>query len=494
MTRFTFFLLTLCFLFVNLSAKQSDKEKPKNVLMILVDDLKPTFGAYGTEWVHSPNMDKLAAKGMRFDRAYCNTAVCGPSRNNLLIGLRSTTTGLYTLSQNFRKKMPESITLMQYFMQHGYRTEGVGKIFHIGHGNVGDDFSWSLPFHPDKVIDYVLEESTNGQLTREEAYFSNQVLGNINSLPRGAAWEKADVDDDAYADGRIALEGIRRLREAKKSDQPFFLALGFVKPHLPFCAPAKYWDLYDRSQFKLTERDIPPTGAPRYAGKPKASEIGNFKPVPSDGEIPDDMARTLNHGYYAALSYMDAQLGRVIDELERLGMAENTVIMLWGDHGYHFGDHGTWTKHTNYEQDNRIPLVFVSPDLIEPGSSTDAFVETVDIFPTLAKLAGLPLPVVPQGLDGESLIPILMNEKNSIRNHAYHCFRRDKRLGRAIRTDRYRMVEWREFGAPLNTAIYELYDYKEDKLESNNIADSNPKVLNQLKAILASHPEAVFNE
>ena len=206
------------------------------------------------------------------------------------------------------------------------------------------------------------------------------------------------------------------------------------------------------------------------------------------------MARTLIHGYYAALSYMDTQLGRVIDELERLGMAENTVIMLWGDHGYHFGDHGTWTKHTNYEQDNRIPLVFVNPDVIQPGSSTEAFAETVDVFPTLAMLAGLPLPVVPQGLDGKSLMPILMNEKNSLRNHAYHCFRRGNRLGRAIRTERYRMVEWRVFGAPLSKAIYELYDYNDDKLESNNIADSNPKVLNHLKTILATHPEAVLSK
>jgi iduronate 2-sulfatase len=464
----------------------------KNVLMILVDDLKPEFGTYGADYVVSPNLDKLASRGMRFDRAYCNQAVCAPSRNNLMVGLRSTSTGLYGLSQGFREVVPDAVTLTQYFMQNGYAAEGVGKIFHIGHGNYGDEASWSSPFHKDKVVDYVLEESTGGQLTREEAYFSNLKLDNIKTLPRGAAWEKADVDDDAYADGRIALEGIKRLRRFKEGGEPFFLALGFTKPHLPFCAPSKYWDLYRNEQFSLTERDTLPDGAPPYAGKTKVHELTNFKPVPEDGEnISAVMQRTLIHGYYAALSYMDAQLGRVLDELDRLGLAENTIIVLWGDHGYHFGDHGTWTKHTNYEADNRIPLLLVAPGITRPGSSTQAFAETVDVYPTLVELAGLPAPVVPQGLDGKSLLPVLTDPEMTVRDHAYHAFNRGPRIGRAIRTDRYRMVEWKRAGAPEKTAQYELYDYKEDALEKKNIAASNPEVLSRMKAILAKHPEAV---
>lgn len=476
---------------VFLGAQAAEKQRP-NVLMILVDDLKPVFGAYGADWVHSPNLDRLAARGMRFDRAYCNQAVCGPSRYNLLTGLRSTTTGLYDLKTEFREVIPDAVTLMQYFMQHGYRSEGVGKVFHIGHGNYGDDASWSVPFCPDKVVDYVLEESTGGKLTREEAYFSNQMLDRIRSLPRGAAWEKADVPDEAYADGRIAAEAVRRLRQAAESDTPFFLAVGFAKPHLPFCAPSKYWNLYDPEQFDLTSRDTLPEGAPSYAGKTKIHELTNFKPIPPNGEnIPAEMQRTLIHGYFAALSYMDAQLGKVLDALDRTGLADNTIVMLWGDHGYHFGDHGTWTKHTNYEQDNHIPLIFVAPGVVKPASVTKSFAETVDIYPTLAELAGLPAPDVPLGLDGNSLVPVLENPEASVRDHAYHAFNRGMRIGRAVRTDRYRMVEWKVPGAPDVAAEYELYDYQADKLEQKNLANDKPELLSRMKAVLAAHPEAV---
>ena len=201
------------------------------------------------------------------------------------------------------------------------------------------------------------------------------------------------------------------------------------------------------------------------------------------------MQRTLIHGYYAALSYMDAQLGRVLDELDRLGLAENTIIVLWGDHGYHFGDHGTWTKHTNYEADNRIPLLLIAPGITRPGSSTQAFAETVDVYPTLVELAGLPRPDVSQGLDGKSLLPVLTDPEMTVRDHAYHAFNRGPRIGRAIRTERYRMVEWKRAGAPESKAQYELYDYKEDALERKNIAASNPEVLSRMKAIWRDIPK-----
>jgi len=460
-------------------------ERP-NVLLILVDDLKPSFGAYGDTWVHSTNLDRLAARGTRFDMAYCNQAVCAPARNNLLTGARSTSLGVYSLGYNSRRAVPNAVTMPQYFKQHGYHAAGIGKVFHIGHGNVGDDASWSVPFQPDKVIDYVLPESTDGQLTKEEALFSNKPA---QGLPRGAAWEAADVDDSAYADGRMAAEGIERLQAYKASAQPFFLALGFTKPHLPFCAPKKYWDLYDPREMKLAEVTVPPAGAPEYAGK-TIGELNQCKPVPNEPPLTEELTRTLIHGYYAALSYMNAQVGRVLDEVDRLGLNENTIIVLWGDHGYHLGDHGMWTKHTNYEQANRIPMIISAPGVTKPESRSGALVETVDIYPTLCELAGLPAPTGPQPIDGRSLVPVLKNPATSIRDHVYHCFPKGNRLGRAIRTERYRLVEWKPWEVSSTAAEYELYDYQRDPLETKNLAEANPDIAAQLKKLLATHPEA----
>ena len=476
-------------LFCGLVSVQANAQDRPNVLMILVDDLKPSFAAYGEEWVHSPNLDRLAARGMRFDAAYCNQAVCAPSRNNLLLGARSTSLGIYGLGYHFRRAYPDAVTLPQYFMQQGYHVAGIGKVFHIGHGNKNDESSWSVPFLPDKVIDYVLPESTDGKLTREEALFSNQ---SARGLPRGAAWEAADVEDDAYADGRIASEGIERLRHYhdQADDFPFFLMLGFTKPHLPFCAPRKYWQLYDRQKIPKPAIRKYPDGAPAYAAKWELGELNQYKPVPQKLPLDDQLERTLIHGYYASLSYMDAQLGRVLDELERLELDDNTIVLLWGDHGYHLGDHGAWTKHTNYEQANRIPLVISAPGVTQPGSSTRALVESVDLFPTLVELAGLAPFQGEQPWDGTSLLPVLHDPQKSIRDHAYHCYPRGKRMGRAIRTTRHRLVEWKEIGASPETAQYELYDYEQDPLETRNLAEEDQDNLRRLIAIVKKHPEA----
>lgn len=466
-----------------------------NLLLLLVDDLKPTLGCYGDPLAKTPNLDRLASRGMRFDSAYCNQAVCAPSRNNLMLGSRSTTLGIYDLGTHFRKAEPEAVTMLQYFMKHGWRTEGVGKVFHVGHGNHDDTSSWSVPFKPEKVVEYLKpENSAGGQLTREEAYFTNQKLGQNRSLPRGAAWEIADVPDNAYADGRIADEGIRRLKIAKeKVGQPFFLVLGFVKPHLPFCAPKKYWDQHDPAAFNLASRTTPPEGAPPYAGK-SLLELNQYTPVPEHPPLHEELQRKLIHGYYAATSFMDAQAGRVLDALDELNLAQNTLIVLWGDNGWHLGDHGMWTKHTNYEQANRIPLIIVAPAVAKPGTNTRHLVETVDLYPTLAELAGLPRPHVPQSIDGISLVPVLRNPSIRVRDHAFHAFPRQRGgqtvLGRAIRTDRYRLVEWKAPGAPADTAELELYDYEEDPLETRNVAAGSPEVVTRLRSILARHPEA----
>ena len=469
-------------------------QKP-NLLLLCVDDLKPLLGCYGDALAKTPNLDRLAARGMRFDLAYCNQAVCAPSRNNLMLGTRSTTLGLYNLATNFRQVAPEAVTLTQYFMRHGWRAEGIGKILHVGHGNHDDDASWSVPFQADKVVEYLRSEnSAGGRLTREEAYFTNQRLDDNRRLPRGAAWEIADVPDHAYADGRIADEGIRRLRAAgERGGQPFLLALGFVKPHLPFTAPKRYWDLHDRQLFKLAARQTPPDSAPAYAGK-TLGELNQYEPVPATGPLDADLQRTLIHGYHACVSYVDAQIGRVLAELDRLKLSTNTIIVLWGDNGWHLGDHGAWTKHTNYEQANRIPLLIIAPGVAKPGTHTKQLAETVDLFPTLAELASLPKPEVPQRVEGVSLVPVLRNPVARVRDHAYHAFPRQRAeqqvIGRAIRSERYRLVEWKHPGAPAATADLELYDYKTDPAETKNLAKDLPKIVKQLRAVLARHPEA----
>jgi arylsulfatase A-like enzyme len=472
--------------------EQSAAGKP-NILLILVDDLRPALGCYGDRAAITPHMDSLAARGMRFDLAYCNQAVCAPSRFTLLLGSHSTSTALYDLGSQLRRRLPDAVTLPQYFARHGYYTESLGKVFHIGHGNQGDPQSFMAEHFHDKVIEYVDAASTDGgQLTREEAYFTNQQLGQIGSLPRGAAFESPDVADTAYADGRVAAETVRRLQAARERRQrgtPFFMAVGFARPHLPFSAPRKYWDLHDPARLPQADFREPPADAPPVALK-KNNELANYKPVPADGIVSADLARQLIHGYYASTSFVDAQIGKILDELDRLELARETIVVLWGDHGFHLGDHGFWTKHTNYEQATRIPLVIVAPGVAEPGSSTRQLAESVDLFPTLAELAGLPKPSVPQPLDGLSLVPVLRDPAARVRDHAYHVYPKAK-LGRAIRTERYRLVEWKGAGEAPEAAKLELYDYQLEPLETRNLAAEQPEIVSQLRTKLARHGDPV---
>ena len=462
-----------------------------NVVLICVDDLKPLLGCYGDKTIKSPGIDRLAARGVMFERAFCNQAVCAPSRNALMTGLRPTTLGIYELGTFFRKAVPDAVTLSQQFMKNGYRAEAMGKIFHVGHGNHNDPDSWSVP-HWQRGATYAQKTNAQAQ-SREEALFSNTSRAAANKLPRGAAVECADVPDSTYVDGQIADEAIRRLRSAKeRPDQPFFMALGFIKPHLPFVAPKKYWDLYRRSQFEPHKLQTPPQGAPEFAPT-TWGELRNYSDIPDTGQLDADLQRLLIHGYHAAVSYMDAQLGRVLDELDRLELAKNTIIVLWGDHGWHLGDHGMWCKHTNYEQATRIPLVVCAPGVTKPGGKTSALAETVDIYPSLCELAGLPIPA---GLDGSSFAAALKNPGTAKTKEAvFHVYPRSPRglgelYGRAVRTERYRLVEWKKAGADPETAILELYDYPADPEESKNLAGSQPEIVAKLRAILAKQPEA----
>ena len=489
-------LFLVCFIYEGIYGQVNFEDQNKlNVILILVDDLKPTLGIYGDSLSKSPNIDRLAAEGLRFNLAYANQAVCAPSRYNLMLGKRSTSTGLYQFGVNFRDVYPEIETLPQIFKNNGYHTESIGKVYHIGHGNINDEQSWSVPHHSDKVIEYILPKSNNYELTREEAYFENYNLYSkekidINKLSRGAAWESPDVLDEAYADGRIARHAINRLRYLSQSkNQPFFLAIGFVRPHLPFSVPKKYWDLYQKDKLPQPQFERPPKDAPKYAVK-RGGEINNFSPIdPSKILLSKELKQNLIHGYYASVSYMDEQMGRVMKEVKRLKLDKNTIIILWGDHGWHLGDHGIWTKHTNYEQATRIPLIIKAPGYTSKNTECNQTVETVDLYPTLTDLADLKRKSPIHKLDGKSLGPIIKDSLIDLKDHIYHSYIRKGNLGEAIRDSRYRMVRWTNL-TDKNKIEYELYDYKEDPSERINIAQKRKKVLNLFLEKLNSYPAA----
>jgi len=484
--------LVLSIFSIGLSQNLIGAAAKPNVLFICIDDLKPLLGCYGDKRIRSPNIDRLAQRGMLFECAYCNQAVCAPSRNSLLTGVRPTTSGIYDLGTNFRVSAPDVVTLPQHFKQHGYRTEGLGKIFHVGHGNHEDPESWSVPPFGGKSIFYALPQSHDPSgPTREEALFANQSAA---GKPRGAPYESADVPDNTYPDGQIADEAIRRLQSARERSEPFFLAVGFLKPHLPFCAPKKYWDLYQRDSFYVPDLRKPPEGAPPYAPT-TWGEVRNYSDIADVGPLDDEKGRALIHGYHAAVSFVDAQLGRVIDELDKLQLSTNTIIVLWGDHGWHLGDHGMWSKHTNYEEATHIPLLIVASGVAKPATRSRALVETVDLYPTLCELAALPEPHNSQPLEGKSLVPVLKDSTAKNKDAIFHVFPRNRRpdgaiLGRAVRTERYRLVEWKKPGAPSSTADFELYDYQSDPLETKNLASAKPNIVKQLEAILSAQPEA----
>lgn len=460
-----FFVLLCCLHAANIGFGA----KP-NVLLVCVDDLKPLINCYGESIAKTPNIDRFARSSMQFERAYCNQAVCSPSRNALLVGLRPQSLGIYDLPTNFRKTAPNAITMPEHFKANGYETQSLGKIFHVGHGNVDDSRSWSVPSFRARTGAYALDSNRSK-----------------NADGKGAPTESADVPDDRYDDGSTALEAIRRIEDAsKKPGTPFFIAVGFIRPHLPFVAPKKYWDMHDPSAIALAAIREAPKDAPAYAPQ-YGGELRNYADLPKSGSIPDAMQRHLIHGYLAATSYMDAQFGLVLDALDRLSLRSNTIVVFWGDHGWHLGDHGMWCKHTTYEQATRIPLLISAPGY--PTGKSQAFIESVDLYPTLCELAGIPQP---DGLDGKSQVQVLSRKSDSVRDHAIQVYPRNRQgtqvLGRAIRTSRYRMVQWMPIAGDESDAEYELYDYQNDPLETINVANTQTSILKDLKAILSRHP------
>lgn len=438
-------------------AARAPRVRGPNVLFIAVDDLRPELGCYGSARAISPHIDRLAASGTVFDRAYCQQAVCSPSRTSLLTGCRPDTTRVYDLETHFRKTLPNVVTLPQHFMRNGYRAQGLSKIFH---GSLNDPASWSVPWWRPASPQYRLNESAEG-LTVPAAIPGTKVPGGR----RGRPYECADVPDRAYADGETADRAIAVLREAAKS--PFFLAVGFLKPHLPFVAPKRYWDLYDRAALALAADRAAPKGFPPLAGT-NWGELRAYAGVPAGGPVPDDLARTLIHGYLACVSYIDAQVGRVLAELDALGLRKDTVVVLWGDHGWKLGEHGMWCKHTNFEWDTRSTLIVSAPGQKAAGAHTRALTEFVDIYPGLCDLCGLDKPA---HLEGTSLAPLLDEPSRPWKKAAFSQYPRGAGvMGTSIRTDRFRYTEWRQRPGGKVQAV-ELYDHLEDGGEDRNVAD-----------------------
>lgn len=437
-----------------------------NVLFLVADDMRPELGCYGHPLVQSPHLDRLAAQGLRFNRAYCQEALCNPSRASLLTGLRPETLGVYDLITHFRDQKPEVVTLPQLFKQNGYRSLSVGKIFHVTNGNHDDPESWSEPpWHGPRASARPATNPSPAAAKPKSKKKKAITPDRSNTMP----FDNPDCDDDDLIDGQIATQAIAVLNRIK--DQPFFLGVGFHKPHLPFVAPRKYWELYDSQQLQLASNPFLPKDAPALASN-NASELRRYKSIPATGAIPDATARQLLQGYYACISYTDAQIGRVLRELDRLGLRDNTIVIFFGDHGYHLGDHGTWNKRTNWETATRAPLLISVPNQSNRGAVSEALVEFTDLYPTLADLCGLKPPA---DLEGLSFRPLLENPHADWKQAAFSIYpKKDPELGpvvgRAMRTPQYRLVEWAASESDFKT--YELYDELADPEENVNLANA----------------------
>jgi len=429
--------------------------QPPNVLFIIVDDLRTELGVYGATHIKSPSIDALAAEGVRFENAYTNVPVCGASRASILTGLRPTRDRFVTYYTRIDEDAPDAVTLHSLFNSNGYHTESIGKVLHHADDAPG---GWSVkPWHPQSEVSAEVDTG----------FRDYQTAGNIRrNKATGAtpAYESADVADDAYFDGKIANRAIASLQKLKESGQPFFLAVGFVKPHLPFTAPAKYWDLYDESDINLDSLADFPETAPREAWH-DWGELRHYDDVPpAPANLPDEMARKLIHGYYAAVSYTDAQVGRVLAGLRESGLADNTIVVLIGDHGWSLGDHTLWAKHSPFDVATHTPLIVKVPGRSVAGAAP-GLVEFVDIYPTLVELADLP---DPGHMQGKSFVAQLEDPaapgKEAVFPRWYS--------GEVVKTQDYALTEW--FDESGKRVASMLYDHNNDRDETLNlVGDKN---------------------
>ena len=493
-------------------ASGQSAEKP-NVLFIALDDLKPLLGCYGDTLAITPNIDRLAGRGTVFLQNYCQQAVCGPTRASLMTGRRPDYTKVWDLQTRMRDINPDILSIPQHFISQGYSTQGIGKIYDPRCVDKKQDApSWSVPYYrdvqeyfaavtgPPELNYYQLPETKvlmkKYRAEGEAKGLKGQQLNTYIQDHVKPSVECIDVPDNAYIDGANTLKAKEILIELKKKNAPFFFAVGFAKPHLPFTAPKKYWDMYQREKIPLAAFQQQAESSPALAYH-KAGELYRYTDIPPVAHssrqkvgltLPPGKQRELVHGYYAAVSYVDAQVGILLDALDSLGMSKNTIVVLWGDHGWHLGDHNLWCKHTNFEQATRAPLLIAAPG-IKP-SVTHSPSEFVDVFPTLCDLARIP---TPSHLDGVSLTPLMKNPAYSVKDFSVSQYPRSgsrevtgklgwsagEIMGYSLRTAQYRYTVWLKGKFRSNipyrkelVVARELYDYSNDPDETVNVVDN----------------------
>ena len=490
------FTLVFIFISVSFSAFSQTKQQP-NILFIAIDDLKPDLGCYGFTAVKSPNIDKLANTATLFAANYCQQAVCAPTRASLLTGLRPDKTKVWDLKTLIRNMNPNIVTMPQYFKDNGYITAALGKVFdQRSVDKQHDKISWSIPYKKENTYVYPAAYGSPAMGHYQSVTFkksmpasnSNTVLDEDDAKngKKLVSTECIDVPDDVYADGMTANEAIIDLKDFAKLGKPFFLAVGFHKPHLPFVAPQKYWDLYDRSKIELAKWQQPSIDGPEIAYH-TSGELRNFSDIEPIGDgnllkLSDDKQRELIHGYYACISYTDALVGKLMAALKASGLDKNTIVVLWGDHGWHLGDHSLWNKHSNFEQATKAPLIISTVGQTKKYTYKNP-TEFVDIFPTLCDLVGLK---IPEGLDGVSLAAATAGSKAPVKEFSISQWPKnlgnpDKAtMGYTLRTSRYRYTEWvgQDFRStkaynPAAVTATELYDYETDPNETHNLINNS---------------------
>lgn len=446
-------------------------DKPMNVLFIAVDDMNNHLGCYGHPVVKSPNIDKLAVNGTRFDRAYCQFPLCSPSRTSLLTGRRPDVTEVFDLQKHFREVIPDTVTLPELFKQNGYHVARVGKLYHysnpggIGTDGLDDEQSWHERVNP------------SGRDKKEEHLLTNYTPK--RGLGSSLSFLKAEGSDEEQTDGMVASETIRIMEQNK--DKPFFIAAGFYRPHCPYIAPKKYFDWYPLEQVPL------PSGQYDEAQQLPPAALASTKPWPWFGVTAEQSRETLQ-AYWATISFVDAQVGRLLEALERLGLKDNTLVVFWSDHGYHTGEHGLWKKQSVFENSARAPLIISAPGQQKVGEGCGRTVEFVDIYPTVADLCGLSAKA-PSYLAGKSLRALLDDPQAEWQKPAFTQVWRGNFPGHSVRTERYRYTEWGN-----GSRGAELYDYQTDPEEKRNLADdpAMAEVVKELKALVKANWKQEF--
>ncbi|MCZ6671893.1 MAG: sulfatase [Verrucomicrobia bacterium] len=467
----------LCCLLFLCSAYSAE---PKNVLFISIDDLRVDLGCYGAEHIISPNFDKLAESGMLFENAFCQQAVCTPSRAVVFTGKRPDSVGVIHLRDHFRTKHPDILTLPQLLQKHGYRTQSLGKVL-----GTGDSVSWTEPGmnnpNPRNLCTSARKYADPDMVNEVQAEYDAALEAGLTGIKferaaRGPVMEIADVEDEGYYDGRLAIAAIAALRRLKDLGDPFFLGVGFTKPHLPFNAPKKYWDLYDGIDLPHLTNDFHPSKAPWFV-LGRSAEFHGYDGSPS-GTVPMEIAMNYRRAYYACISYVDALLGKLLDELDTLGLSESTSVILWSDHGFKLGEHDSWGKSSNVELDIRVPLMIRVPGEKGGVGRSSALVELVDLYATVTDILEID---PPHQMEGISLLPLLKNPNQPWKTAAFSQYPRSvgedelervawDLMGYTIRTERYRLTRWDSVIVPGRVEGIELYDHLTDSEENYNVA------------------------